>query len=220
MRNIQIGLALMTVLPLGCATAPRPAFTGFLGDYTEFKPYAALPGAFEYWAPNAGQRKYTSILLDPIEVHFAPEKDSDPPDAERVTAFKRFVENELNSAIARHYPIASQPGSDVARLRLQISNIRLLKQLPSTPSYTHLRRYRLGSANIEAELADSVSGKTIVAWVGPRRSAGEAESFSRPKDWAAVKSKAAASIHHVADRVFAKLRESWNRRTFDESESP
>ena len=155
MRNLQVALALMTVLPLGCAMAPRQEFTGFLGDYTEFKPYAPLPGAFEYWAPDAGQSKYLSILLDPIEVHFAREKDTDPPTAERVTAFKQFVEDELKTAISRHHPIASQPASNVARLRLQISNIRLLKQLPSTPSYTHLPRYRLGSANIEAELADS-----------------------------------------------------------------
>ncbi len=217
MRYIQIGLALMTVLPLGCATSRRPQFTGFLGDYTQFKPYAPLPGAFEYWTPDAGQTKYLSILLDPIEVHFAPEKDTNPPNAEGVTAFKRFVEDELKAAISRHHPIANQPASNVARLRLQISNIRLLKQLPPTPSYTHLPRYRLGSANIEAELADSVSGKTIVAWVGPRRSAGEAESVTRPEDWAAVKSKAAASIHNVVDRVFAKLRE--NQKRFDGSES-
>lgn len=219
MRNLQVALALMTVLPLGCATANRPEFTGFLGNYDAFKPYAPLPGAFEYWAPDAGQTKYLSILIDPIEVHFAREKDTNPPTSGRVAAFKQFVEDELKAALARHHPIANQPALNVARLRLQISNIRLLKQLPSTPSYTHLPRYRLGSANIEAELVDSVSGKSIVGWVGPRRSAGEAESLKRPEDWAAVKSKAAAAIHNIVDRVFVKLRDSWNRRTLDRGES-
>lgn len=219
MRNVQFGFALMTILPLGCAATNRPAFTGFLGDYTAFEPYAPLPGAFEYWAPNTDRTKYTSILVDPIEVHFAPEKGSDPPNAGRVSAFRRFVEDELRAAISRHHPIASQPAANVARLRLQVSNIRLVRQLPSTRSYTHLPRYRLGSANIEAELADSISGKTIVGWVGPRRSAGEAQSLTKPEDWAAVKSKAAASIHHVVDRVFAKLMVSWNRKTMDGSES-
>ena len=220
MRIMQVGLALMSVLPLGCAAANRPAFTGFLNDYSDLKPYAPRPGAFEYWAPDVERTEYTSFLLDAIEVHFAPDNDAVAPAAGRVTAFIRFVEDELKTAISRHRPIAHQPAADVARLRLQISNTRLLKQLPPAPSYTHLPRYRLGSANIEAELVDSVSGETIVAWVGPRRSAGEAESFSRPDDWTAVKSQTAAGIHNVVDRVFVKLKDSWGRKTFDGGESP
>jgi hypothetical protein len=176
-----------------------------------------LPGAFEYWAPDAGQIAYTSILIDPIQLHFASERGGDTPSAERLMPLRRFVDDEIRAAIARHHPIADRSGPGVARLRLQVSNVRPLKQLPPTRSYTHLPRYRLGSANIEAELADSESGKTIVAWVGLRRSAGEAERFSRPADWTAIKTQTAESIHTVVDRVFAKLRASWNRRRTEAS---
>ncbi len=204
MRSFQMYLVLIAVLPLGCATTSPPN-TGFLTDYSRLEPHPKVAGGRVYWNRDVDRSQYESILIDPIEVHFAREKDFKEPDPERVHEFTSLVKKELEEAISEHFPISKSQGRGVARLRVQASNIRLLKELRRTRSYVPTARYRMGSANAELELTDSVTGELIVAWVGPRRSMGEVQRLARPDDWEAVKSNIGVALRTYMDRVLRRL---------------
>ena len=211
MRSVQMYLVLIALIPLGCATTGPPA-TGLLDDYSRLEPHPDVPGGRVYWNPDVDLSKYESIMIDPIEVHFAHDKDFKEPDPERVHAVTSLVKKELEEAISEHFPISKSQGQGVVRLRAQASNTRLLKQLRRTRSYVPTARYRMGSSNAEVELTDSVTGQLIVAWVGPRRSMGEAQRLGRPDDWEAVISTIGVSTRTLVDRIVIRLEEARNRR--------
>ncbi len=204
MRRFQVYLVLIAVLPLGCATTSPPD-TGFLGDYSRLEPHPKVAGGRVYWNSDVDRSKYESVMIDPIEVHFAREKDFKRPDPERVSEFTRLVKNALEKAISEHFPISKSQGQGVARLRIQASNIRLAKEMPRTHSYVPLSKYRMGSANVEAELVDSLTGETIVAWVGPRRFKGEVKRTHRPDDWETVESNIHVSVRALVDHVLNRI---------------
>ena len=206
MRHFQLCFVLIAALPLGCATSP-PA-TGFLSDYSRLEPHPKVAGARVYWNPDVDRSKYESILIDPIEVHFAREKDSKQPDPERIREFRNLVKKELEEAIAEHFPISTSQGQGVARLRIQAANIRLAKEIPRTRSYVPFSKYRMGSANVEAELEDSLTAETIVAWVGPRRTGGEVRRAHRPDEWEAVKANISVTIRTYINRIVNRVKEA------------
>ena len=207
MRSFKVYFVLITVLPIGCATTGPPA-TGFLSDYVRLEPHPAVAGARVYWNPDVDRSKYASIELDPIEVHFAREQDFKRTDPERVSDFKRLVKNALEEAFAEHFRLSKSQGQSVARLRVQVSNIRLVSEMPRTRSYVHLSKYHMGSVNVEAELTDSSTGEFIAAWVGPRRSMGQTERLRRPEDWEGVRSDMDVALRTLVDKVMGRLRET------------
>ncbi len=212
MRRFQMYLVLIAVLPLGCATTSPPD-TGFLSDYSRLEPHPKVAGARVYWNPDVDRSKYESILIDPIEVHFSREKDSKQPDPERIREFRNLVKKEFEEAIAEHFPISTSQGQGVARLRIQAANIRLAKEMRRTHSHVPLPRYRMGSANVEAELEDSLTAETIVAWVGPRRIGSEVQRAQRPDDWETINANIGVAIRTYVNRIVDRIREARKRST-------
>ncbi len=207
MRSITVYFWLLGVLPLGCATTSPPN-TGFLTDYARLEPHPKVAGGRVYWNRDVDRSKYSSIMIDPVEIHFAHEENSKQPDPEHVDEFRRIVEQELEKAISEVFQVSKAPSQGVIRLRTQVSNIQFAKELPRTRSYVPLPRYRLGSANVEVELTDSSTGDLLAAWVGPRRSAGEGKRYQRPDDWEGVRSNIAVSVRTFVDHVMNRLAET------------
>ena len=200
-RCFRIALSCVVGLQLTGCTASRVPFTEFLGDYAQLEPHAEITGAYVYWTPGVDLAKYNAVLVDPIAVHFAPDKKAKQPTPERLQQFKRFVDKELADAISEYWAISDDPGEDVVRLRLQVSNVHLMKHLPRTSGYSHLPHYQLGSANIEAELTDSVSGDRMAAYVSPHRAARQVEQMMTPKTWEDVKDRTREGIRNWVRRL-------------------
>lgn len=172
MKSKMACIALCVVgIPLfGCASEPR-RFTGFLDDYSNLKPHETIPDALVFWNPDIAPAQYTAVLVEPVQVHFMNKSDARRVTPEELEAFRRFVTDELTRAISRHAAIATEPGANVLRVRLQIANLQFTRPA-GAPRYPWLPPdHVMGSANIETDACDSVSGELVVAYVGPRGTA-------------------------------------------------
>jgi len=174
---------------LGCAGEQR-RFTGFLRDYSSLEPHPAIQGALVYWNRDINPKKYTAVLVEPVEVHVMNRNEANRVKPEDAAAFCRFVTDELTTAISKHATIATEPGPNVLRCRLQVANLRFTRPI-GEPLYPWLPPdYALGSANIETDARDSISGELVVAYVGPP---GSVEIYtppllaSSPNRWEAAK---------------------------------
>jgi len=174
---------------LGCAGEQR-RFTGFLSDYSMLAPHPTIQGALVYWNPRVDPKKYKSVIVEPIDVHFRDRIEESRAKPEDVAAFRSFVTDELTKAIGKHASIATEPGANVLRLRLQVANLQFTRSMDEPPHPWPPRDYALGTADIETAAHDSVSGDLIVAYVSPRRSVEQTRTFfltSPPGRWDAAK---------------------------------
>ncbi len=129
-----------------------------------------------YVLPGADFRPYTAILLDPVDAVFAKNwqrdynsssaglgNDLSDADAARILAEARAGAAEVfTKAFAKAgYRMADAPGPDVLRVRATISDIRV--NAPDTRGAGRSRTYarEAGSAKLQLEALDSVSGKLL-----------------------------------------------------------
>jgi len=168
-RLMQIVLCGVVFTCVGCASEQR-RFTGFLSDYSILKPHPTIQGALVYWNPGIDPKQYKAVIVEPVEVDLMNRGEENAARPKDVAAFRRFVTDELTQAISRHAAIATEPGPHVLRCRLQVANLQLT-QSTNEPLHSWPRReYVLGTANIETDARDSISGDLVVAYVGARGS--------------------------------------------------
>lgn len=181
---------------LGCAGEQRK-FTGFLSDYSKLAPHPTIQGALVYWNPKIDPKKYKSVIVAPIDLHFRDRNEESRARPEDVAAFRRFVTDELTRAIGKHASIVTEPGANVLRLRLQVANLQFTQSIDEPPHPWPPRDYALGTADIETAAHDSVSGDLIVAYVSPRCGVERSRIFfltSPPGRWDAAKTALRARI--------------------------
>ncbi len=153
--------------------------SGFLKDYSQLREDSGLYADLVYIAPNANFRGYTGLIIDPVSLRGERAAELDP-------AERQMLGNVLRSSFVRSmsgaYPIASEPGPGVMRLRLAISDVEATNPLLNT-STTVVPAARLlsegqrlatgtqtfaGSATLEAEFVDTETGRQLAAGVDRR----------------------------------------------------
>lgn len=175
-RVAYIALCGVCFALLGCASEQR-RFTGFLHDYSMLKPDPDLPWALVYWNPDIDPKQYKAVIIEPVEVHFKKRGDQERANPEDVAAFCNFVTAQWKTVIRKYAPVVTKPGKNVLRCRLQVANLQFTRSV-SKPQYGWLPQdYAVGSANIETEARDSISGELVVAYVGPQ---GSVEIYTPP----------------------------------------
>jgi uncharacterized protein DUF3313 len=127
-----LALALSALSPLTQAqdkqqTPKRPAYSGFLGDYSQLKPVPDREGLMAYVSPKAKAVRYTKIFFQPVDVYVAPsaEYKGVQPDA-----LKRMTDSFVASfkkALTPGYEIVDAPGPDVLQVRCAITGVQPVK---------------------------------------------------------------------------------------------
>lgn len=195
MRRIT-GLFLVCILTgiSGCATtqeAKSVQKSGFLGDYSllkEGKRGAFAQGAENqalliYENPAADWRKYKRVQLDPVNIWMS-QKDSQlktvkAEDRERLAL---LLWSKLDEQIRKDYTMAYQPGPDVLRVQVAITEVTesdavldtVTSVIPQTRMLSGGKSLATGvsaftgSASVEFKLTDSATG-TILAEAVDRR---------------------------------------------------
>ena len=171
MQNWMLYIAVsgMSLALIGCASEQR-RFTGFLSDYANLKPHATIQDALVYWNAEIDLSKYTAMLFDPVEIHFSRARDEGRAKPENLAVFRSFIAREMTKALSKHWAIATEPGPNVFRVRLQVANVLLSRPISHQDDRLSLKHleYVLGTANIESDAHDSMTEELIVAYVGPR----------------------------------------------------
>ncbi len=155
---------------------------GFLSDYSQLKPEGGDSGAYaRHNTPEVGG-KYNKFMIDRIKIFLADEsayKGIDPTDLKALTD---YFHHALVESLGDAYPVVTEPGPDVLRLRIAVTNVTPNKPAASLVTLavpflwvadagTGVAKGETGStafvgkASIEAEALDSLSSKQIAAYV-------------------------------------------------------
>ena len=195
--TIPLCIALAPVIAMG--EEDKPAFSGFLGDYSGFHASDRVKGAWTYTKPGTNLNdfeKYNRVILDPVVIQDGPDnafKDIDPAELQQAADDFHAV---LASTLGSDYPVVTEPGPDVLRLRTALTG-----SVPKPPehgllSYTPVGLlFRAGQAatnsatdkeeiqvevTMEIEFMDSVSNERLMAGVDSHMAGKESVEKSDP----------------------------------------
>ncbi|MHC4451553.1 MAG: DUF3313 domain-containing protein [Planctomycetota bacterium] len=155
-----------------CGSTPELRRSGFLDDYSKLAPVEGSGGIWSYRSPDLDFEKYQALLVDPAVAWFNPDseaEDIDPKERKRLTEeLGRTIRNTLRD---NGYRLAKEPGADVLRVRVAITDL-YVRVGPLTTEGNRSGRIRLEGAALEADLKDSLSGRVLFAVMTTRRGGG------------------------------------------------
>jgi hypothetical protein len=131
MLAVFIGIA----FTLSAAFAGDPPFSGFLGSPSVYQKLMPGPkgGAKLRWLkPGADFKKYNKFMVDSVIFYLSDESENKGIDPQMMKDLADFFNHDLAVAFLDKYPIVAEPGPDVARVRIAITNIKPSKPVIST----------------------------------------------------------------------------------------
>ena len=150
------------LLGAGAAVAgDKPAFSGFLGDYSGFEKSPKVSGAWRHIKPGASiadLKNYNKIMLEPIQVWVHDNARFKGVDPNQLKAMTDYFRNAIVKAMAPDYPVVGNPGDDVLRVSMAITGVIPVEPKRSPLGYVPIA-FVLSTAK---EAVDSAGGKEAV----------------------------------------------------------
>lgn len=182
-------LILSAAMLFGCSTAQtmKPyANAGFLEDYGRLKPAPAGGEAMVWRKPDVELKQYNKILLERIVVWYKDDTDYKGIDPTDLKALVDYFHKTLADSFGDAYPVVTEPGPDVMRVRIaltelvptktSLSVVALVAPYATIPDIASGMVGKgglgsspyLGDAAIEAMGLDSMTGTTLWEYVDRR----------------------------------------------------
>jgi hypothetical protein len=163
----------------GCSKSRPPAEpSGYLGDYSGFEPHPRRPGALLYTRPGLDLGRYKRVIVEPFEVALSPEVSEQSIDPEDLEQLSKYMYDAIVIVLRDVYPVVTEPGLEVLRLRVAITELVPTKPVLNTAETVLGGRLAssasraitgtdlfVGEVAIEAEALDSVTGEREMALV-------------------------------------------------------
>jgi len=226
-----IGVAFMgSLLVSGCTSTIQKRSvkgSGFLSDYSQLKDYGGETAMLSYIDPKANFRAYTKILLDPVR-GYAASKDSSMAklSKEKQQHLLNYFDAALRESLKKDYLLVRQPGPDVMRVRVAITEAKgsmvVLDTLSSViPIGMALNAVKagltgkslsVGEIGAECEGLDSLTGQRLFAAVDARvgrKYTGKFDKFSR---WHTAEDACDFWAAQLRERLLEKSGRSKDRR--------
>ena len=155
---------------VGCTPTIEHEQTGFLSDYSRLEEVSENHLFFS--TGRIGE--YSQFILDPVQMLFIPDPDNPAFTQEDLEELKQHFDDEIKTRLTEKdgYPIVTEPGRGVARLRAAITDVDETHGAANILIYTKITGAGLGGVAAEGELVDSVSGEQLAAalrWGGGSR---------------------------------------------------
>ena len=178
-RSPLIGVAILALGWTACAPRPPVRPSGYLGDYSEFERRDESTEALIYVKPGLELSRYKRVIIDPVTVALSPKATAHAVNPAELMALSGYLRDALKIALRDAYPVVEEPGDDVIRLRVAITDVIPTKPVRNTMG-TLLVPARLASAAkrkitgtdlfvgevaIEAEVVDSQTNERLLALV-------------------------------------------------------
>jgi hypothetical protein len=172
---------------------PEAQKVGFLGDYYKYLQPGPEGGAKMRWLkPGVDFGKYNKIMLDRVTFFFADESEKKDIDPAEMKALEDSCNQQLVDTLKPTYHIVTEPGPDVVRLRLAITDLKQSRPLlsactsviPISLGISTLKKATTGSwtgsgaTSAEFMAIDSMSGD-VIAVAQDEKTAGFTERFSK-----------------------------------------
>ena len=125
---VLIGLVFAALT--GCATGPRQS--GFLGDYySKLEPGPEGGVKYRWLKPGVDFSKYHKLMIDSVIFYYAPDSDDKGIDAEQMKELTDAFNAQIVTELKGKYPVVAEPGPDVARLRIALTDVKKSKPVVS-----------------------------------------------------------------------------------------
>lgn len=179
---VVVGAALALAGCTGMSGMPRPELVEGV-DWSGLEPVHMKGMDIAYLRPGAEFGRYDRVLLEPIEVTFAPEWEplrpgSTFPLSQRdMEKLRHDVAEPLRESFVNtierddKYPLVEEPGPGVLRIRLRVADVRLNAPNLESPGRSEQWARSAGEMTLVAELIDADSGallgRIIDRWIDP-----------------------------------------------------
>lgn len=131
-------LKILTVLLVGLtflsydAPAADTKYSGFLGDnYQLLEPGPKDGVKMRYLKPGVDFTKYKKLMIDQVTFFFADDSDYKGIDPTEMKELADEFNQKLINVLRPLCPIVSEPGPDVARIKIAITNVKHSKPVVS-----------------------------------------------------------------------------------------
>ncbi len=155
---------------------------GFLSDYSKISTTKNEAGSFEYHDPSADMGKYNKLLVDRIKLFFKEDSDYKGIDPDELKSLTDYFYQAIEKAVGDAYPMVKEPGPDVLRLRIAVTDLVPNKPEASVATLvvpflwlgdagTGVAKGETGTtmftgeATVEMEAMDSVSSQQLAAFI-------------------------------------------------------
>ena len=155
---------------------------GFLSDYSKLEPVEGDENAFRYVDDSVDFSKYKKLLIDRIMVWYKEGGDYKGIDPDELKALTDYFHQAIVKAVGDDYGVVSEPGPDVLRVRIAVTDIVPNKPEASVVSLvvpfawvadagSGVAKGEVGStaftgeATIEMEAMDSASSQQVGAYI-------------------------------------------------------
>jgi hypothetical protein len=188
--KMVVGLLLAMSL-ISCASAPTSS--GFLaGYYSNLQPGPADGVKMRWLKPGVDFSKYDKVMLDSVVFYFADDSEYKGIDPEQLKELSGTFNLDSVNALKDKYPIVSEPGPDVIRIKIALTGIKqsrpvisgITSVVPVGIGISVLKKGATGSwtgsgaTSAEVMVIDSVSND-VIAVAQDEQTAGFTERFSR-----------------------------------------
>jgi hypothetical protein len=117
--------AVLLASVISCASTPKETGATFLGDYAKNLQPGPKDGASERWLkPGVDFSKYNKIMLDHVVFFFADDSENKGIDTSELNEIANQCNLALVNALKESYPIVTEPGPDVVRIRFAITDLK------------------------------------------------------------------------------------------------
>ena len=130
MKKVLFNALLLTGLLLlvsGCASTgdaqKGPKYSGFLQDYSQLKPEAEGSEAMKYVNPQADMKKYQKFIIERITIMLKDDAQYKGIDPDAMKALTDYFHEAIIRELGTDYPVVTEPGPDVMRLRIAITDL-------------------------------------------------------------------------------------------------
>lgn len=192
--------------------------TTFLGDYSMLKEGGEGRALLLYVDPQADLKAYHAVMMDPVRLYASGKHEMDKLTSKDQQIILNYADAAIRDQLSKDYTLVDAPGPGVMHLRVAITEAEdanvtmdtISTVVPIGLAFSGLVALGsgewafTGSAGVEAEMLDSVSGRRIFAAVDRRTGAKVTGKGDKFDDWRTVKN----AIDYWASKMRGRLAEA------------
>jgi hypothetical protein len=161
-------------------------YSGFLGDYYKDLGPGPKDGVKERWIkPGVDFSKYNKLMVESVVFYYADDSEDKGIDVAAMQELTDAFNQELINAVKDKYPLVTESGQDVVRIRIALTNIKKSKPVigvvssivPASIGISFIKKGVTGSwsgsgaTSMEVMALDSTTNEVIVAAVDTQTAA-------------------------------------------------
>ena len=180
-QGVIAGLLMLSCCGMlfGCAAPTKTTHSGFLNNYPQFQAGPSEGIDQVYFKPGFDLSKYRRVMLDETQFYLKKSAADQGIQASELKELSDTFHRAMFESLGNAYPMVAEPGADVLRVRLAVTDIEpsnpaisgVTTVLPVGLAISAVKKGTTGShtgvggASMEVEFLDSMTGERLAAGI-------------------------------------------------------